>query len=68
MGVSLSAEEVLVDRIPAAQFHDGGSLAFGPDGMLYAGTGDARQPDNAQDLGSLSGKILRLTPEGGPSL
>jgi glucose/arabinose dehydrogenase len=64
MGVSLSAEEVLVDRIPAAQFHDGGSLAFGPDGMLYAGTGDARQPDNAQDLGSLSGKVLRLTPEG----
>lgn len=58
-------EEVLFDGIPAAQYHDGGALAFGPDGMLYAGTGDARLPDLAQDLDSPAGKILRFTPTGG---
>jgi quinoprotein glucose dehydrogenase len=57
-------EKILIDGIPAAQFHNGGALAFGPDGMLYAGTGDARRPSSSQDLKSLNGKILRVTPEG----
>jgi len=64
-GRTAGSERVLVDGITAAQFHDGGALAFGPDGMLYAGTGDALNPPIAQDLGSFNGKILRITPEGG---
>ncbi|MET4703613.1 PQQ-dependent sugar dehydrogenase [Frigoribacterium sp. UYMn621] len=45
--------------------HDGGRIAFGPDGMLYATVGDAGQPSRAQDPASLNGKILRMTPTGG---
>lgn len=55
---------VVLDGIPGATIHDGGRIAFGPDGKLYVTTGDARQPDAAQDLASLAGKILRLEPDG----
>ena len=57
--------EVVLDGIPHAAIHNGGRIAFGPDGLLYAGTGDAGVAPRAQDPGSLGGKILRLTPEGG---
>jgi len=59
-------ESVVMDGIPASSVHDGGRLAFGPDGALYVTTGDASRGDLAQDRDSLAGKVLRLTPEGGP--
>lgn len=61
---SASPDKVILDDIPAARNHDGGRMHFGPDGMLYVGTGDAAIPDLSQDLDSLAGKILRVTPEG----
>lgn len=52
--------------IPAARFHAGGALRFGPDGMLYLTTGDAIDPGSSQDPASLGGKVLRILPDGGP--
>lgn len=66
-GTTLGELTTLLDGIASAPFHDGGAVAFGPDGMLYVATGDATQPDAAQDPDSLGGKILRLTPEGEPA-
>lgn len=63
--VGLGAGEVVLDGIPSAVTHNGGRIAFGPDGMLYATTGDTGNLDRAQDRESLAGKILRITPEGG---
>lgn len=61
---SATFERVIFDGIPTAIYHDGGRLRFGPDGMLYVGTGDSRNPDLAQDPKSPAGKLLRLTPDG----
>jgi glucose/arabinose dehydrogenase len=60
----------LVLRVPHSRFnHKGGQLQFGPDGMLYAGFGDGGgggDPDrNAQDLGELLGKLIRIDPKPG---
>ncbi|MFN3867353.1 MAG: PQQ-dependent sugar dehydrogenase, partial [Demequina sp.] len=44
--------------------HDGGRIAFGPDGYLYIATGDAAQPDLAQDRSTLHGTILRVVADG----
>ncbi|MEP6562385.1 MAG: PQQ-dependent sugar dehydrogenase, partial [Nakamurella sp.] len=49
--------------IPKGSIHNGGRLAFGPDGLLYVGTGENGDRENAQDPASLGGKILRFTPE-----
>ena len=61
---ALGDAETLVDELPSNSIHNGGRIAFGPDGMLYAGVGDAGDPDRAQDLDSMAGKILRMTPDG----
>jgi len=61
---SATFERVIFGGIPSATYHDGGRLRFGPDGMLYVGTGDSRDPDLSQNRGSPAGKLLRLTPEG----
>lgn len=60
----LGEPEIILDQIPSGSNHNGGRIAFGPDGMLYATAGDAGSPDRAQDLGDLGGKILRMTPSG----
>jgi glucose/arabinose dehydrogenase len=66
-GIALTPGAVIVKGIAKAGNHDGGRLAFGPDGYLYISTGDAGARDPAQDKASLSGKILRVTPDGAPA-
>ncbi|GAA4890960.1 PQQ-dependent sugar dehydrogenase [Streptomonospora salina] len=63
---SLGESRTLVEGIPSAAFHNGGRIAFGPDGMLFAATGDAGDGTRSQDTDSLGGKILRMTPDGDP--
>lgn len=63
-GTKATQDKIILDDIPSARFHNGGRLRFGPDGMLYIGTGDARDPNLSQQRESMAGKILRVTPEG----
>ncbi|MEO8562807.1 MAG: lectin [bacterium] len=62
--LDLSSEQVLVQGILRNKFHNGGRLRFGPDGKLYASTGDAQNGANAQNLSSMNGKVLRINPDG----
>src|SRR4051794_265089 len=66
------ARTVLGVPHPGQSNHNGGQLQFGPDGRLYAGTGDGGgggDPDgNAQNDGSRLGKLLRLDLNGGASV
>lgn len=56
--------QVLVSGIPRNKYHNGGRLRFGPDGKLYAATGDGQNGVWAQQLDNLAGKVLRLNPDG----
>jgi glucose/arabinose dehydrogenase len=64
-----SLRPILVVPHPNHSNHNGGQLQFGPDGFLYAGTGDGGgagdQPDNAQNPNSRLGKLLRINPATG---
>jgi glucose/arabinose dehydrogenase len=67
----LGEPEPIVTGIATSTHHNGGGLVFGPDGLLYAATGDGENAASAQDTESVSGKVLRMTdagtvPEGNP--
>ncbi|MFG1914838.1 PQQ-dependent sugar dehydrogenase [Micromonospora sp. NPDC048898] len=62
--LNTSSEQVLISGIRRNKYHDGGRLRFGPDGKLYASTGDAQNGNHAQDRSALEGKILRLNADG----
>lgn len=66
-GDRLGAPDTVFKGIPKGTIHNGGRIAFGPDGMLYVGTGESGDRGLSQDKKSLGGKILRLTPEGEPA-
>ncbi|WP_405602414.1 PQQ-dependent sugar dehydrogenase [Streptomyces sp. NBC_01410] len=65
-GQQLGAPDTILRGIPKGSIHNGGRIAFGPDKMLYAGTGETGDMSLAQDRKSLGGKILRMTPDGRP--
>ncbi|MGI8414944.1 MAG: PQQ-dependent sugar dehydrogenase [Nakamurella sp.] len=63
-GGRLGPPKPILTGLPVGPNHNGGRMAFGPDGLLYIGVGDAGNRDGAQDLGYLGGKILRINPDG----
>lgn len=63
--LTLGEPTIVLEGLSKSTTHNGGRIAFGPDSMLYVTVGDAGVPDRAQDLGSMNGKILRMTMDGG---
>ncbi|HEY0905358.1 MAG TPA: PQQ-dependent sugar dehydrogenase [Marmoricola sp.] len=66
-GTRLGEPTAILTGIPSGFIHDGGRLAFGPDGFLYVSTGETGEPHLAQQAGNLAGKILRITQDGEPA-
>jgi len=63
-GHKLGRLHVVLKGIPHGTIHNGGRIAFGPDGMLYVGTGETGNQSLSQNKKSLGGKVLRLRPSG----
>lgn len=63
-GVASDATVVRANLPSTGALHNGGGLAFGPDGKLYFSIGDNADPANGQDLSSLAGKICRINADG----
>src|SRR5687768_1478654 len=60
-----NSEVIIFDNIPSdSGYHNGGSIHFGLDGKLYAAIGDSGTRSNGQNLGTVSGKLLRLNDDG----
>ncbi len=57
-----ASEFIVVEQSKNNLFHNGGQLAFGPDGFLYATMGDDTSSPNGQDLDDLLGSMLRIAP------
>ena len=57
-------KKIIIENIPGATYHDGGRIAFSPDGHLFITTGDSGQSNLAQNTRSLAGKILRINDDG----
>jgi glucose/arabinose dehydrogenase len=64
-GTTAGAIDPVITLLPAVTgYHNGGDMAFGPDGKLYVVTGEAHDPERARDPNDLGGKVLRLDPDG----
>ncbi|TQK72207.1 sorbosone dehydrogenase family protein [Nocardioides sp. SLBN-35] len=66
-GDRLGAVEPVLTGIPNGRIHDGGRIAFGPDGYLYVATGETGDDQLARDKSSYAGKILRISADGVPA-
>jgi len=64
VAVNPTTPDIIFNSIPASNVHNGGNINFGPDGMLYFVVGENDIPSEAQNLGTLRGKISRITPGG----
>ncbi|RPJ62413.1 MAG: hypothetical protein EHM24_25925 [Acidobacteria bacterium] len=63
-GDFFAEQAIILDGVPAGPVRPSASLAFGPDGKLYAAFDAGGEPDSAGDLASFNGKVLRLNPDG----
>jgi glucose/arabinose dehydrogenase len=63
-GTALSGATPIVQNIPAARFHAGCRLKFGPDRKLYITIGESANPSNSQNMRVPNGKLHRINPDG----
>lgn len=63
-GVGRGRQDVIALLTAQNGYHNGGDLLFGSDGLLYVAVGEVHEPDRAQVVSDLGGKILRLEPDG----
>lgn len=64
VNVDSGVEEQIIANLPAGQLHNGGVMAFGPDGKLYVGIGEFMKSPLAQVRDYPAGKVLRMNRDG----